>query len=101
MEEEFSHVLHIKCEEVSSYIRNVLGLPAEKRVKREEETDHRITKNKKRLLQAAAAAGGLFVFVEVICRKNGKGYVCKGNEGVVRFLWGKGGEKWKNQIKLL
>ena len=35
----------------------------EKRVKREEETDHRITKNKKRLLQAAAAAGGsLFVF---------------------------------------
>ena len=28
VEEEFSHVLHIKCEEVSSYIRNVLGLPA-------------------------------------------------------------------------
>ena len=27
VEEEFSHVLHIKCEDVSNYIRNVLNLP--------------------------------------------------------------------------
>ena len=71
----------------------------EKRVKREEETDHRIRKDYYRLLLRQVVV--FLSFVEVICRKNGKGYVCKGNEGVVRFLWGKGGEKWKNQIKLL